>query len=123
MTLLKNIPLTNGFLGPVRATRNEKILADGIESDDSDKDQYRPDSPEEVDLMQRVSDDDEDEDEPEDEDENEKKVVASKKGKKAKLGRREIAAIRTTVPTTGTKSAVEHSKRRERSSRSVALNL
>ena len=52
-----------------------------------------------------------------------KKVVESKKGKKAKLGRREIAAIRTTVPTTGTKSALEHSKRRERSSRLVALNL
>jgi hypothetical protein len=71
--------------------------------------------------MQGDSDDDDDEDESEDE--NEKKVVASKKGKKAKLGRREIAAIRTTVPTTGTKSAVEHSKRREHSSRSVPLNL
>jgi hypothetical protein len=55
--------------------------------------------------------------------ERKKKVVVSKKGKKPKLGRREIAAIRTTVPTTGTKSAVEHSKRRERSSRSVPLNL
>ena len=109
------------MLGPVQATRSEKILADGIEFDDSDKDQYRP---EESDLMQEISDDDDNEaDEGEDEQENEKKVVASKKGKKAKLGRCDIAAIRTTVPTTGTKSAVEHSKRREHSSRSVPFNL
>ena len=68
------------MLGPVRATRSEKILADGIESDDSDKDQYRP---EEADLMQEISDDDDNEaDEGEDKQENEKKVVASKKGKK-----------------------------------------
>jgi hypothetical protein len=71
--------------------------------------------------MQEASE--EDEDDPEDEVvtevevENEDEMVASKKGKKVKLGRREIAAIRTTVPTTGTKSAVEQSKRRERSSR------
>ena len=77
------------MLGPVRATRSEKILADGIESDDNDKDQYRS---EEADLMQEISDDDDNEaDEGEDEQENEKKVVASKKGKKAKLGRRDIA--------------------------------
>ena len=73
--------------------------------------------------MQGVGASDDDEDEGEDSDKDEKKVVESKKGKKAKLGRREIAAIRTTVPTTGTKSAIEHSKRRERSSRSVAWNL
>ena len=71
--------------------------------------------------MQEASE--EDEDDPEDEVvtevevENEDEVVPSKKGKKVKLGRHEIAAIRTTVPTTGTKSAVEQSKRRERSSR------
>ena len=73
--------------------------------------------------MQGVSGSDEDVVESEDDDEDEKKVVESKKGKKAKLGRREIAAIRTTVPTTGTKSAIEHSKCRERSSRSVAFNI
>jgi hypothetical protein len=77
--------------------------------------------------MQEVSDEDdvdpEEEVATEVEDENEKKVVVSKKGKKIKLGRREIAAIRTTVPTTGSKSAVEHSKRRERSSRCILLNL
>jgi hypothetical protein len=105
-------------LGPVRANRSEKSLPDGIESDDSDKDRYQP---EDADPLQEVSG--EDDIEVEDEDDNEKKVVASKKGKKAKLGRREIAAIRTTVPTTGTKSAVDHSKRRERSSRSVSLNI
>ena len=110
--------LSHCFLGPVRATRSEKIVLDGIESDDSDKDQYRPDP---ADLIQEVSDDDEVEEE--DEHENEKKLVASKKGKKAKLGRCEIAAIRTTVPTTGTKSALEHSKRRERSSRWITFNL
>jgi hypothetical protein len=56
--------------------------------------------------------------ESEDEGEDEKEVVGSKKGKKAKKakhGRRDIEAIRSTVPTTGSKSAVELSKRRERS--------
>ena len=109
------------------------VLPDGIESDDSEKDRYQP---EDADLMQEVESEDEDETEDEDEkeveienedeDEVEKKVVVSKKGKKsekAKLGCSHIAAIRTTVPTTGTKSAVEHSKPRERSSRSVQLNL
>jgi hypothetical protein len=119
------------ILGPVRATRSETILPDGIESDDSDKDHYQPDD---ADLVQEAAEDDEvetdDDDDVENEDEVgfEKKVVASKKGK-AKLGCREITAIRTTVPTTGTKSAVEYrdsgGKRRERtrSSRSVPLIL
>jgi hypothetical protein len=75
------------------------------------------------DVEVEVETDDDDDVENEDEVEFEKRVVASKKGKKANLGRKEIAAIRTTVPTTGTKSAVEYSKRRERSSRSVLLSL
>jgi hypothetical protein len=89
-----------------------------MESDDSDKDRYRPEDQEGSDKDEVVS-----KDEVESEDESEKEEVASKKGKKAKPGRREIAAIRTTVPTTGSKSAVEHSKRRERSPRSVPRNL
>ena len=106
--------------------------SDGMESDDNDKDQYQP---EDADLVQEGSDEDEAESEDSDEGEvesveskdevdSEKEEVVSKKGKKAKAGRREIAAIRTTVPTTGSKSAVEHAKRRsERSPRSVPLNL
>lgn len=87
-----------------------------MESDDSDKDRYRPEDQEGSDEDDVESKDDV---ESEDEDESEKEEVVSKKGKKAKPRRCEIAAIRTTVPTTGSKSAVEHSKRRERSSRSV----
>jgi len=109
---LRNITLTCWFLWPVRATRSDTILPDGIESDDSDKDQYRP---EDTDHMQEGSDDNEPESEEED--------VLSKKGKRFKPGRREIAAVRVTVPTTGSKSAAEHSKRRERSPRSVPCNL
>lgn len=87
-----------------------------MESDDSDKDRYQPEDQEGSDT---------DEVESKDEVESEKEEVVSKKGKKpeTKPGRREIAAIRTTVPTTGSKSAVEHSKRRERSPRSVPWNL
>ena len=124
---MRNIPITDWFLGPIRATRSETILPDGIESDDSDKDRYQT---EDADWSQEVSEEDEVEpqveiatevEESEDEDEG-NKVVVSKKGKEAKLGCFEIAAIRTTVPTTGSKS-VERSKRRERSLRSVPLNL
>ncbi|KIM49896.1 hypothetical protein M413DRAFT_43621, partial [Hebeloma cylindrosporum] len=102
-------------LRPVRATRSETVLSDGMESDDSDKDRYQPEDQEGGDEDEVES---KDEVESEDEIESEKEEVVSKKGKKAKKakpGRREIAAIRTTVPTTGSKSAVEHSKRRERS--------
>ena len=119
------------FLGPVRATRSETFLPDGIESDGSDKDRYQPDDADlvqEADEDEEVENDDDDDLASENEDEAgfEKKVVASKKGK-AKLGRREITAIRTTVPTTGTKSAVEYRdsgrKRHNPSSRSVSLSL
>ena len=97
------------------------------ESNDSNKDLYRPDD---VDHMQGDSEDDDDESrgeiETEVEVENkdgaecEKDVIGSKKGKKAKkakLGHHEIEAIWSTVPTTGTKSAVEHSKHHEWSPR------
>ena len=105
------------------------IIADGIESDDSGKDLYQPEN---TDLMQmdsdkdgvEVEDDNESDGEVENEDGCENKEVVSKKGKKAKSkpGRHQIAAIRTTVPMTGSKSAVEHSKRREQSPRSVPWN-
>jgi hypothetical protein len=92
-----------------------------MSSDDSDKDRYQPDV---ADLMQEVTDDEEVENEDIlendveiESDERKKKVVVTKKGKKPKPGRRDIAAIRTSIPTTGTKSALEHSKRRERSPR------
>ena len=84
-----------------------------MESDGSDKDRYQPEDEEGS---------EEDEVESEDEAGSEKEVT-SKKGNKAKPGRHEIAAIRTTAPTTGSQSAVEHSKRRQRSPRSVPWNL
>jgi len=89
-----------------------------MESDDSDKDWYRPED-------QEGSDEDEvaSKGEVESENESEKEEVVPKKGKKAKPGHREIAAIQTTVPTMGSKSAVEHSKRRERSPKLVPRNL
>ena len=62
-----------------------------MESDGSDKDRYQPEDEEGS---------KEDEVESEDEAGSEKEVT-SKKGNKAKPGRREIAAIRTTAPTTG----------------------
>ena len=105
------------------------IIADGIESNDSDKDLYQPEN---TDLMQmdsdedevEVEDDDESDGEVENEDGCENKEVVSKKGKmaKSKPGHCQIAAIRTTVPTTGSKSAVEHSKHHEQSPRSVSWN-
>ena len=116
---LRNITHNCWFLGPVRATRSEKILPDGMESDDSDKDQYRPE-----DQGSSDEDDAESKNEVESEDvvdsnESEKEEVLSKKGKNVKPGRCEIAAIQTSVPTTGSKSALEHSKLRERSPGSV----
>ena len=81
-----------------------------MESDDSDKDRYCPQDQERS---------DEDELESRDEIESDQEEVVCKKGKKVKPGRHEIAAFRTTVPTTGFKSAVEHSKHRQRSPRSV----
>ena len=103
------------------------IIADGIESDDSDKDLYQPEN---TDLMQmdsdkdevEVEDDNESDGEVENEDGCENKEVASKKGKKVQTGTCQIAAVRTTVPTTGSKSAVEHSKHNEQSPRSVSWN-
>ncbi len=89
-------------------------MPDGIESDDSDKDRYRP---EDTDNMQEGSD--------EDEVESEEEEVVSKKGKTVKPGRCDIIAARITVPTTGSKSAsaAGHLKRREQSPRSVLYKL
>ena len=92
------------------------ILPDGMESDDSDKDRYRPEA---GDPNQEDSDE---EDSLASELESEEEEV-TKKGKKAKPGCDEIAAVRVTVPTTGSKSAASHLKRRERSPRSVHQNL
>ena len=98
------------------------ILPDGMESDDSDKDQYQPEDQEGSDKDEVESKDDV---ESKDEDESEKEEVMSKKGKvkKAKCRCYEIAAIRTTVPTMGSKSAVEHLKHHGQSPRSVPWNL
>lgn len=90
-------------------------MADGIDSDDSDKDRYQPEGADSEDMDESSGDD-----EPESEEELE--VVdkaSSKKGKRAKPGRQEIAAARRTVPTTGSKSALAAAKKRERSARSV----
>ncbi|KAF8799804.1 hypothetical protein BYT27DRAFT_7221912 [Phlegmacium glaucopus] len=65
---------------------SEMILPDGMESDDSDKDQYRPEDQEGSDEDE-VESKDEVESEDEDESESEKEEVVSKKGKKAKPGR------------------------------------
>jgi len=84
-----------------------------MESDGSNKDQYQPEDQEGS-----------DEDEAESEDEvGSEKEVTSKKCNKAKPGRCEIAAIQTTAPTTGSQSAVEHSKHCQWSPRSVPQNI
>ncbi|KAF8808307.1 hypothetical protein BYT27DRAFT_7222942 [Phlegmacium glaucopus] len=108
---LEPVHTDNPSQSPIRATRKKEIVSDGIESDDSDKDRYRP---EDTDNMQETSS--------EDGFESEEEEVVSKKGKKFKPGRREIAAVRVTVPTTGSKSAsaTEQSKRERSPSTSLS---
>jgi hypothetical protein len=89
-----------------QANRGNSISSDAIESDNRDR--YRPDS---ADAMPESSDS-------EIESEEEADADHSKKGKRFKPGRRDIAAARQTVPTTGSKSASAHSKR-QRSPRQV----